>query len=250
MSRASASGSGTWFDHLPFVLLGMRTSIREDSGCCPADLLCGAPLRLPGDCFEPSQPVPMASAFAHHLRSVISAARPMPVLHHGLQTSRIDPALRSSSHVFLRVDAVKPPLSRPYDGPFRVVARSAKTFRILRDGKSILVSVDRLKPAFALSPASSPPSTPLDVPVDGATDVFTPLVPLPPPPSPRSADASDPGVLGDSLDDDGERSGSDVEDVVDADDDADPEDLRPVSPGATRTRSGRVSRPPARYPAN
>ena len=157
MSRASASGSGTWFDHLPFVLLGMRTSIREDSGCCPADLLYGAPLRLPGDCFEPSEPVPLASDFAHQLRTIIGAARPMPVLHHGHTPSRIHPSLRSSSHVFLRVDAVRRPLVQPYLGPFEVLERNDKTFVISQNNKRVTVTVDRLKPAH-LSPAASPSS--------------------------------------------------------------------------------------------
>ena len=147
MSRAAASGAGTWFDHLPFVLLGMRTSIREDSQCCPANLLYGAPLRLPGDTFTPSTPVPAASDFVRQLRVVVAAAAPMPVLHHGSRPSRVDPALRNASHVFLRVDAVRRPLVPPYLGPFDVLERNDKTFVILQNGKPTTVTIDRLKPA-------------------------------------------------------------------------------------------------------
>ena len=54
MSPAASSGSGSWLHHLPFVLLGMRTSVREDSLCSSADLVYGSSLRLPGDMLEPS----------------------------------------------------------------------------------------------------------------------------------------------------------------------------------------------------
>ena len=148
MSRASSSGSGTWLQHLPFVLLGMRSSIREDSQCSPSDLVFGAPLRLPGDMLSPSDPAPLASDFAARLRSVMTAAVPMPVSYHGCQPFRLDPALQSSSHVFLRVDAVRRPLVPPYVGPFKVLRRGPKTFDIQQHGKSSTVSVDRLKPAF------------------------------------------------------------------------------------------------------
>ena len=52
--------------------------------------------------------------------------------------------------MFLCVDSVKPPLSRPYTGPFRVVAfdKTGKTVTIrVKDGDQV-VSVDRIKPAF------------------------------------------------------------------------------------------------------
>ena len=161
MSRAASSGSGTWYDHLPFVLLGMRTSIREDSGCCPADLLYGAPLRLPGDSFEPSEPVPQASDFARQLRSVIGSSSPMPVQYHGHQRSRVDQALLTASHVFLRVDAVRRPLVQPYLGPFSVLQKKKKTFIIDQNGKAVTVSVDRLKPAHLLPVAAqAPPRVP------------------------------------------------------------------------------------------
>lgn len=36
----------------------------------------------------------------------------------------------TTTHVFLRVDKVKEPLQTPYDGPYRVLKRSKKWFRI------------------------------------------------------------------------------------------------------------------------
>ena len=35
MARTHSAGTGTWMDHLPFVLLGLRAAVREDSDCSP-----------------------------------------------------------------------------------------------------------------------------------------------------------------------------------------------------------------------
>ena len=102
VSRACA-GSGSWMDNLLFVLLGLRTSIRSDSSCLPSDLLYGSPLRLPGDLVLPADVLsPTPSDFAAHLRSVMKSSSPMPVVHHGIPPSQVDPRLMSASHVFLR----------------------------------------------------------------------------------------------------------------------------------------------------
>ena len=56
-------------------------------------------------------------------------------------------------HVFVCVDVVRPPLSRPYEGPFTVISKSTdlKTFTLDRSGRPWVVSVDRLKSAYFLS---------------------------------------------------------------------------------------------------
>ena len=98
----------------------------------------------------------------------------MPVLYHNKNRPVHLPAdLRAASHVFVRIDAVKPPLTRPYKGPLTVISRSQdlKTFTLDRAGRSWVVSVDRLKPAFShsdpltSSPAISGGATGPDVPV-------------------------------------------------------------------------------------
>ena len=199
MSRTSSSGTGSWLHHLPFVLLGMRTSVREDSLCSSADLVYGSSLRLPGDLVEPStQPTPLASDFAIRLRSVMNAACPMPVVYHGSQRSRVDPALQSASHVFLRVDAVRRPLVPPYQGPFRVLRRGTKTFDILQDNnKPVTVTVDRLKPACVLPSDCSSSETPQPVsqplPVPEPVPRSLPVAPSPVPAS-ASSSALDPEV--------------------------------------------------------
>ena len=163
ISRACSPGSSSsWMDNLPFVLLGIRTSVREDSGCSASDLLYGTPLRLPGDMLAPdlSAASPSPSDFARSLRTAMLDAVPMPVVHHGVVAPKPCPRLLTATHVFLRIDAVKRPLTPPYEGPFPVLERSPKTFRILRHGKPVTVSVDRLKPAVCPALAPSPASSP------------------------------------------------------------------------------------------
>ena len=148
MARSAGAG---WMDHLPLVLLGIRSTAREDSGCSPADLVYGSPLRLPGEFVAPSSgaAAPLTSDFVRDLREIISAHSPMPVLHHGSKTSmtrfHLPPDLAHARFVFVRVDAVWRPLSCPYDGPFKVVQSGEKVFTLLKNGNEWKVSVDRLK---------------------------------------------------------------------------------------------------------
>lgn len=57
-------------------------------------------------------------------------------------------SLSSSSHVFLRRDSVRTPLQPPYDGPYKVLSRTPKHYSIDVNGKTEIVSVDRLKAAY------------------------------------------------------------------------------------------------------
>jgi hypothetical protein len=43
------AASATWFEELPFVLLGLRTQPREDTGLSPAEAVFGAPIVLPNE---------------------------------------------------------------------------------------------------------------------------------------------------------------------------------------------------------
>ena len=156
--------------NLPLVLLGLRSSARDDSSVTPAHLVYGAPLRLPGEFFSPAAyrpPSAKLSDFVQQLQHSMADFRPAQVEFHSLQRGRSDVplALRASSSVFVRVDAVRRPLTPPYVGPYEVLQKNGKTFVLMRGGKPWTVSVDRLKPCFlpvisAPVPARPPASSP------------------------------------------------------------------------------------------
>ncbi|CAH8497046.1 unnamed protein product [Dicrocoelium dendriticum] len=45
----ASSSDSRWSERLPAILLGIRNTIKEDIGCCPAELVFGTTLRLPGE---------------------------------------------------------------------------------------------------------------------------------------------------------------------------------------------------------
>ena len=53
-----------WVDELPWVLLGLRTTPKDDLNASPADLVYGAPLTVPGDFV---QDPPQTSVNEHYL---------------------------------------------------------------------------------------------------------------------------------------------------------------------------------------
>ena len=109
-----------------------------------------------------------------------------PLLFHGSQPVQVPQALSKASAVYVRVDAVRPPLQRPYEGPFPVISRTDKTFCLRRNGKDWNVSVDSLKAAASSFPLTHLPSSPPVDDDDGPPSRSPPpdLGAIGPPPSP------------------------------------------------------------------
>ena len=161
----------SWMDELPLVLLGMRSAWREGPESTPAELLYGESLRLPGQMVPGVAPITPSSgpvaAFFQRMRSMA----PTPSAHHSAHRPFLPASLRTASYVYVRHDAVRRPLQRPYDGPYKVLATGDKTFTILRQDTPYVVSVDRLKPAVTppLSPSEvQPPALSSDTPPPSA----------------------------------------------------------------------------------
>ena len=53
--------------------------------------------------------------------------------------------------MFVRHGARRIPLTRPYDGPYRVKKRGKKYFVLQVGAKEQVISIDRLKPAFGFT---------------------------------------------------------------------------------------------------
>ena len=127
---------------LPLVLLGIWTSLKEDIACTSAELEYGTTLRLPGEFLTPScSDCSDPSSNVTHLKSVMYTLQATLPRHPPSQnTAHATSALEEAFHVFVRHNAVKKPLQQPYDGPFRVLKRSAKLYTLDLNGR-------RLKPA-------------------------------------------------------------------------------------------------------
>ncbi|UYV80802.1 hypothetical protein LAZ67_19001764 [Cordylochernes scorpioides] len=130
--KAAIMASGNtinWIDALPLVLLGIRTSYKEDLKCTTAEMVFGTTLNLPADLLTNSEfKNPDPSNFVTQLKIYMN--------------------LDTCSHVFIRKDFVKRALFPPYEGPFPVVSRYSKTFTVKINDQDKVISVNRLKPAF------------------------------------------------------------------------------------------------------
>ncbi|XP_066960749.1 uncharacterized protein [Macrobrachium rosenbergii] len=120
MARCTAED---WKYQLLWVLLGLRTAPRAN--IVPGKLVTE-------DHHNPS---------VQRLRKVVGKFSPC-------KRTYTDRSVALTTHVFVRDDAVRPPLTRPYRGPFRVLERNVKAFRLALHGKDDWVTVARIKPAL------------------------------------------------------------------------------------------------------
>ena len=175
--RARLTGPN-WIDELPWVLLGIRTAPKEDLGCSSADLVYGSPLTVPGDFIAKEGQHTDHNSQLQQLRERVGTLAPVPTSRHGIVSVSVPAKLQQAQYVFVRRDAHRTPLQRPYEEPFRVIETEPKTFKLDKRGKTETVTVDRLKLAHldvdspvrsALSPPkpAPQPSTPT---VDQAAD--------------------------------------------------------------------------------
>lgn len=166
-----------WVSSLPLILLGIRTTLKVDCQCSAAELVYGTTLRLPGEFFDTaSRPMLDPTTYVDQLRDIMQHLRASPPRDPCRRPVHIDEALATCTHVFVRHDALRSSLQRPYDGPYQVLRRQPKFYTLSIKGKENTVSLDRLKPAYleTTSPVGPAPST---TPSQATT---TPSAPLPP----------------------------------------------------------------------
>lgn len=142
--------SADWVGELPTVLLGMRAAVKEDLNATSSELVYGETIRLPGEFFETCTEQQPSSDFVVQLRRHFQSMRTTETHHHTRTTPTFIPKkLASCSHVFVRHDAVRSPLQKPYDGPYEVVSRNSNKFVVLIKGKQLVININRLKPSFS-----------------------------------------------------------------------------------------------------
>ena len=112
--------SPNWIDELPWVLQGIRTAPKDDLQTSSAELVYGAPLTVPGDFIATQETLANPSTLLPHLRAKVEQFTPTPTSKHAHPRAFVPPGLQSSAFVFIRRDAHRTPLQRPYEGPFKV----------------------------------------------------------------------------------------------------------------------------------
>ena len=151
-SAIKCHATDRWSDCLPIVLLGMRAAWREDFGATTAEMVYGESLRLPGEFLAPKATgTRTSSQFVKDLKNHFHSLRPVKGTRHGDRKTFVFRDLSTTSHVFLRHAPPLASLQMTYDGPYRVIRRTDKTFDISVKGKTITVSIDRVKPAYVIN---------------------------------------------------------------------------------------------------
>lgn len=137
-----------WSKDLPIIMLGLRSIFKEDVQATPAELVYGKTLRLPSEFFTTLKENSNETEFVQRFRHTMQQLRPVPTSNHSSTKPFLQTDLSNCSHVFVRNDTVLAPLQQPYDGPYKVIKRYEKFFKIQINEKTKNISVDRLKAAF------------------------------------------------------------------------------------------------------
>ncbi|XP_066958317.1 uncharacterized protein [Macrobrachium rosenbergii] len=133
-----------WKYQLQWVLLGLRTATRPDSAPSTAERTYGEPLVVPGELVTEDHHNPSVQ----RLHDIVGKFAPCKRTYTDRLVTFTPPSLSFTTHIFIRDDTVRPPLTRPYRGPFHVLERNNKAFLLVLHGKNDWVLVDHIKPAL------------------------------------------------------------------------------------------------------
>ncbi|KAL7724946.1 hypothetical protein ACLKA6_002310 [Drosophila palustris] len=106
---------------------------------------------------------------------------------HASNETFLQPEVSHATHVFVRVDRVRAPLEPPYEGPFQVLDKQSKYFKVRLPTRDVNISIDRLKAAFMDNTQLSPKPRPIQ-----NTTQTTPHDPVPECSSSKLSTPSDP----------------------------------------------------------
>jgi hypothetical protein len=151
--------NASWAAELPWVLLGLRSQPREDSNISPAQAVYGTPLVLPNQYLSIDDTVTM-NEFLVQINNILNNSS-LP--RHNVAADRELPEdlssdLWATDRVWVRRCSHVPPLTPLYDGPYAVIQRSLRAFKLQIGGKEDQVSTSHLKPCSSSTPTASPPT--------------------------------------------------------------------------------------------
>ena len=148
-----------------------RTVPKEDLECSSAEMVYRAPLTVPGDFLPRGHDTDDVAHFLPRLRETVRKLAPRPPVPHGTGTkpSSVATALADSRFAFVRRDSHRPPLTPPYEGPYKVLVHGDKSFVLDYGTRQDSVRIDRLKPAFveSMTPIEAAKRAPRGRPLTG-----------------------------------------------------------------------------------
>lgn len=139
--KAHAENNKDWAKSVPLILLGIRNSCTEMDKT-PAQMTYGKMLCLPGDYFSN---IPLQKTTYEELQSAIKSFKPPQRKTRQSTKFYIPKEMGTCKKVWLRKENTKG-LERPYEGPYNVIEKRKKYFKIYKDSKNQNISIDRLKP--------------------------------------------------------------------------------------------------------
>jgi len=132
------SAANQWDDHLPWVLLGVRTAPKEEAAVSAGEAVLGQQLVVPG------QQTPGADQRGSEGTCPPAAIPPTKRTY--AEATKGSSQLDCADWVFVKIGGARPPMDARFEGPYRVLRRGPKTFQLQRGGQEEVVSRDRLKP--------------------------------------------------------------------------------------------------------
>ncbi|XP_011869220.1 PREDICTED: uncharacterized protein LOC105562768 [Vollenhovia emeryi] len=153
--------------------MGIRAAYKEDLQASSAELVYGEPLRLPGEFLQetPKETTNNTSDFIANLRRTMRELRPQSIKRHGASATFEHKDLKNTTHVFLRHNAPTRALQPTFDGPYEVLAKTEKTYKLRINGKNVHVTIDRLKPAYMMADSNDTKNAPVTQPATSVTQV-------------------------------------------------------------------------------
>ena len=158
--RARLVGNN-WYQQLPWILLSLRATVKEDLQTSPAELLYGQVLTLPGDYLPATQQPATVPELLQQLRYNTAKTAPTPPrTATQSQSTPARPLPPGTQYVFVRKGGAKAPLSQLYEGPYKVIRSAGAVVTIQLGNRVERVAARRCKAAVidtSNTPIADPP---------------------------------------------------------------------------------------------
>ena len=149
----------SWLDKLPWVLLGLRNSIKLDSNLSSAEVMFGKSINLPFQnikSFDSNENKILdeknfGTYMSEKIKSGFKGIKSPSFRHNLVKDKFVDQLpdeLLTAKFVLVRDDRISAGFKSPYSGPYEVLQRFKKFFLLKINGQQKRISVDRLKPFF------------------------------------------------------------------------------------------------------